>query len=286
MKIGMIDVGGGLRGSFGAGVMDRCLADRAYVDYGIGVSAGSANIASYLAGQMGRNYIFYTKYTFRKEYMSLQSYLKDRNYIDLDYVYSTLSDTDGEYPLDYQALLDSGKEFYIVATNALDGQAKYFTDGDGMSLNHYDPLKASCCVPIVDQPYMIDGIPYVDGGLSDPLPVKKALLDGCDAIVLVLTKPRGHISDSVEYDLCARWLDRKGYHQAAEGMRKKVARYNEGFDIVEAMEKDGRAVIVAPQSLEGMKTLTKDVQAIKSLYMQGYKEGRAVKTFIDFVKTH
>ena len=40
-------------------------------DAGVGVSAGSANIASYLAGQKGRNYQFYAEYSSRKEYMSV-----------------------------------------------------------------------------------------------------------------------------------------------------------------------------------------------------------------------
>ena len=73
-------------------------------DLCIGVSAGSANIASYLAGQRGRNHTFYTEYAFRKEYMSLRNFLRKRSFVDLDYVYSTLSDAGGEYPLDYAHL--------------------------------------------------------------------------------------------------------------------------------------------------------------------------------------
>lgn len=62
MKIGLIDVGGGLRGAFGAGVLDYCLDQNIVFDYVIGVSAGVANVASFLAGQRGRNYEFYTNY--------------------------------------------------------------------------------------------------------------------------------------------------------------------------------------------------------------------------------
>ena len=71
MKYGVIDVGGGLRGIYGAGVLDRCLEEGVRFDAGVGVSAGSANIASYLAGQKGRNYQFYAEYSSRKEYMSV-----------------------------------------------------------------------------------------------------------------------------------------------------------------------------------------------------------------------
>ena len=68
-----IDVGGGLRGIYAAGVLDYCMDKNIRFDLGIGVSAGSANLASYGAGQRGRNYQFYTEYAFRKEYMSLGS---------------------------------------------------------------------------------------------------------------------------------------------------------------------------------------------------------------------
>jgi predicted patatin/cPLA2 family phospholipase len=280
MKTGIIDVGGGFRGSFGAGVLDRCLDDGASVDYGIGVSAGSANIISYFAGQKGRNYTYYTEYTFRKEYISLRNMIRKHNYLDLDYVYSTLSDSDGEYPLDYQAAKASGKEYYAVACDAVTGKPRYFTIGDGMEQDRYDALKASCCVPIACQPYRVGGVPYVDGGLADPVPVKKALDDGCSRIILILTKPKEHITMSKGYRMSARWLERKGFPKAAEGMRRKPDRYNEGLDLVIEMEKKGDALIVAPESIEGMKTLKRDREAIRDLYRQGYEAGGRIRSFL------
>ncbi|WP_242833217.1 patatin-like phospholipase family protein [Clostridium saudiense] len=86
--IGVIDVGGGLRGIYGAGVFDFCLDNNINFDYGIGVSAGSANIASFLGKQKGRNLKFYSEYIFRKEYMSFHNLFRNGSYIDLDYVYS------------------------------------------------------------------------------------------------------------------------------------------------------------------------------------------------------
>ena len=62
MKTVVVDVGGGLRGIYAAGVFDRCLEENIQFYAGMGVSAGSANIASYIAGQKGRNYHFYTEY--------------------------------------------------------------------------------------------------------------------------------------------------------------------------------------------------------------------------------
>ena len=98
MKTGIVDVGGGFRGIYAAGVFDYCLDRDIHFDLSIGVSAGSANVMSYLAGQRGRNYKFYTEYALRPEYMGAKNVLKRGSYIDLDYVYGTLSNSTGEYP--------------------------------------------------------------------------------------------------------------------------------------------------------------------------------------------
>ena len=118
---GIIDVGGGFRAIFGAGVEDRCLEEDVGFDHCYGISAGSANLASYLARQQGRAHTFYTQYAFRKEYASMENYITKRNFCDLDYVYGTLSNSDGENPLDYAAFSDNPATFTVVAANGEDG---------------------------------------------------------------------------------------------------------------------------------------------------------------------
>ncbi len=89
MKSAIIDVGGGMRGIYAAGVMDRCMEEKLHFDVGIGISAGSANIASYAADQKGRNYLFYTEYSIRKEYMSLGNLIHKGSYVNMDYIYGS-----------------------------------------------------------------------------------------------------------------------------------------------------------------------------------------------------
>ena len=173
MKTGIIDVGGGMRDIYGAGIMDRCLKQNIKFDLGIGVSAGSANITSFMSGQFRRNIPFYTDYSYRKEYMSFRNLLFKGSFLDLDYIYGTLSESDGESPLDYEAMKASPMKFVIVATEAVTGKAHYFT-ADDMKQDDYGPIKCSSCVPIVNKPYRFRGGLYYDGGLSDPIPIKKA----------------------------------------------------------------------------------------------------------------
>ena len=125
-KTAMIDVGGGFRAIFGCGVMDRMLEDGIDVDMCYGVSAGAANMTSFIARQHGRNHTFYTKYAFRKEYASAESFFKNHNFANLDYIYGTLSNHDGENPLDFAAFEANETGFTVVACNAEDGSTKYF----------------------------------------------------------------------------------------------------------------------------------------------------------------
>ena len=125
MKIGVTDAGGGFRGVYGCAVLDSCLNNGIHFDYAIGVSAGSANLISYLAGQRGRNYRFYTDYGFRKQYASFGNFVRKRSYVDMDYVYGTLSNTDGEDPLDFDALMANPAEYFAVACNVETGEPVY-----------------------------------------------------------------------------------------------------------------------------------------------------------------
>ena len=126
LKVGAIDAGGGTRSIFGAGVLDKCMDFNINFDHFVGVSAGSANGASYLAGQRGRNLVFFNDYAFRKEYMSVEHFIKTGSYLNFDYIFGTLSNEDGEYPLDYDKMMANKCGFEIVATNAVTGRPIYF----------------------------------------------------------------------------------------------------------------------------------------------------------------
>lgn len=275
---GVIDVGGGLRGIYGAGVFDYCLDHGIRFDSCYGVSAGSANIAAYLAGQRGRNYLFYTRYAFRRQYMSLGNFLRTGSYIDLDYVYGALSNQGGENPLDYDALKNSPAEMTVVALNAGTGEPVYFNKGR-MTQDNYAILKASSCIPVVCRAYFVDGIPCYDGGLADPVPVRKALADGCDKAVVILTKPRDFLRVRKSDERTARILRRR-YPKAAEQLLLRYQKYNRGVALAKVYEKEGRALIVAPDSISGMNTLTKDRSSIDLLYRKGYADAAAIPAFL------
>lgn len=270
MKTGIIDVGGGLRGIYGAGVLDRCMEEGVRFDCCIGVSAGSANMSSYVAGQHGRNKPFYQDYSFRKEYMSVGNLVRKHSYLDLEYVYGALSNRGGENPLDYPAVVRSPAELVIVATEARTGRPRYFTKAD-LQQDDYRPLMASCCIPVVDQPYFMDGVPYYDGGLADPVPLEKAFALGCDRVAVILTKPIAPEQTGARDKKLAKLL-RHRYPAAAKGLFLRAERYNQTVRRALKLEQQGTVCIVAPDSTEGMATLTKDKQALEAMYRKGWQD--------------
>lgn len=276
--IGIIDVGGGTRGIYGAGVFDYLLDHDIRIPYCIGVSAGSANGVTYMAGQRGRTYKFYTEYAFRKEYMSGGEMVKHGSYVNLDYIYRTLSNSDGEYPLDYEAIAASDMIFKVVATDAETGRPVYFTNKQ-VKKDDYRIMCASSCVPVLCKPYPYQGHLYFDGGMSDPIPAKKAMHDGCTKLIVVLTRPRDQYRKARKDRTISNLLSVK-YPKAAKRMMLRHKTYNDELDYVKELEKAGLALIIAPDDIAGMKTLTKDAEEIKIMYNKGYKDAEAIEAFI------
>lgn len=278
MKTGVVDVGGGLRGIYAAGVLDRCMDEGVSFDVGIGVSAGSANMASFAAGQRGRNYHFYAEYPFRKQYMSVGNFVFKHSFVDLDYVYSTLSNADGENPLDYAAFCSNPMDVVVVATDAETGEPRYFTKDDVVQ-DRYDILKASSALPLACHPYEVAGRAYYDGALADSVPIRKAFEMGCDKVVLILTKPEA-VRRTPDKDEKVAAFIRSKHPKAAQRLCERARRYNESVDWARDQAKAGRVLIVSPDDACGVDTLTKDKDALDRLYQKGYHDASSIAPFL------
>ena len=277
--IGCIDVGGGLRGIYGAGVFDRVLDEGIHFDLCIGVSAGSANCASYVARQRGRNKAFYLDYSMRKESMSPDNLLKTGSYLDLNYIYGTLSRHDGESPLDYDTLKNSNTQLIVVATDASTGRARYFNKNDDIRKDDYKIIMASSCLPIACKPIEVYSREYFDGGISDPVPIQKALDYGCEKIVLILTKPLNASVKQLRNGVASRLLNSK-YPEFAAALDNANNKYIDSLKLALELQYEGKMLIIAPDDIYGMKTLTKDVEKLKSLYTAGYCDAAKIKDFV------
>lgn len=277
-KIGLVDVGGGYRGVYAAGVLDYCMHKGIWFDLGIGVSAGSANIASYCARQPLRNHKFYIEYGLRKEYAGLGNFLRSRSYINLSYIYGTLTNSDGEYPIDYEALMENPMEFLTVITDAETGKPCYIPK-QALIRDQYTPFMASSAIPAVCQPVMYQGKPWYDGALGDPVPVAKAFEMGCDKVVLLLTRPENTVRTADSDRRFARRI-RKQYPEAAKALVNRADKYNEGVELARQYAAEGKLLIIAPDDTCGVHTICRDEYKMRLLYGKGYTDAEKLPPFL------
>ncbi len=277
--LGIIDVGGGMRGSFTAGIYDY-ISDQGIqpFDYLLGVSAGSGNMISYLAGQRGRNLRFYLDYTFRPQYMSIRNFVRTGSYIDLDYPYTVLSGPEGEDPVDLAAFNASTARYEAVVTDAATGEPVYY-DKTELTGGNFDVIKASCAVPGVCRPYPVHGRPGFDGGVADPVPYRRALAQGCDRIVVLLTRPAEYVRPPLDHQRAMERMLRR-WPNAFAALKRRYVRYNQDVAAVKELERENRALLVAPSDIGGMSTLTRDRAAVQRLYDMGYQEGPKIMEFV------
>lgn len=282
-KIGLIVEGGGMKCAYSAGVLDAFLDDNIKFDYCIGVSAGSANAASFLAGQKGRNRRFYTDHIFEPDYFGLKSYLKTHNLFGLQYIYGTLSNSDGTDSLDYRSLMLNNTEYIIVATDAVTGEPRYFHKEE-MPKDDYRIIMASSALPGACLPVEIDGRFYYDGGVADSIPVKKAIEDGCDKLVVIMSKPRDFVKKPERlrgfYSFKCR-----NYPKIIELLNNRHIAYTDSQHMAYQLEQDKKAFIFAPSEHLSMGTFTMSREANEKLYKLGLKDYVSLrdelKQFID-----
>ena len=274
MKLGLVLEGGGMRGLYTDGVLD-CLMDRGVtVDYVIGVSAGACGGVSYVSGQRGRSRRINTAYLGDKRYVSLQSFLKTGSVFGMDFLFSEVADRLD--PLDYQALLDSPMEFVTGVTDVATGQPAYF-DKSAYARGGCMVLRASCAIPLFSPVVDWEGGRYLDGGVSAPIPVKKALADGCDRLIVVLTRHRGYRKKPEGSRALYRWAFRRDPAMAQAILRRPQV-YNDTLELVWQLERERRAVVIAPSHPVTVGRFEKSPQKLDALYKEGMLDAQIALT--------
>ena len=269
---GIIDVGGGMRDIYGAGVLDYCLDNNIKFDLCIGVSAGSANLASYLAGQRGRTYLFYAEYASRKEYMSFSKLFSKGYFFDLEYIYSYLSDENGENPIDFDAFRKNEADFITVVTDAKTGEAVYLPK-NSIERNNLWAIKASCAMPVACKAFRYGENEYFDGGVAAPLPVEKAFEMGCDKVYVIL--PRPAVRKSREFSRFMKPFIRN-YPEIVRLMSQRPEIYNSGLDRLDGYIKTGKVILISPDSDKGLTMITKDGRKLTDYYNKGYNDAARI----------
>ena len=278
MKLGVVDVGGGMRAVYNAGVLDYCLEAGIKFDCCVGVSAGSANLITYLAGQKERNFKFYHEYSFRKKYMGLGNLIFGGSYFNLNYIYGTLGNSDGENPLDYEAYKNNPADFFVVAEDAVSGAPVYFTRNN-IKKDDCRVLMASSSIPGINKPYSINGRLYYDGALADPVPIQKAFMEGCDRVVLLLTKPMDEPFD-YQTDVFLANLIRNQFPASANKLMLRAEKYERSIALANQYASMNRLLFIAPEQTYGVTATKRTKKGLENLYALGKADGEKISAWL------
>ena len=286
MKLGVVIEGGGMKCAYTSGILDCMMDDGIRPDYVIGVSAGAACGASFVAGQRDRNRRFFVDYVDRPDYMGWTAFRHSKgNFFNLEYIYQNLTGEGGEDALDLDAIMKNPCELWAVATNARTGRPHYFNKYD-LHPDDYSVYMASCAIPVACRPVRIGENLYFDGGCSDPIPVRHALEHGCDRVIVLLCRPSDTVRVPEKYQAVYHTLLGR-YPNIVRDLDTRHRRYNATLRGILKMEKAGRALILAPRQALDITTYTRDPAMLQELYEKALEEyPSARERLISFCRDH
>lgn len=266
---GLVLEGGASRGYFTVGALDALIDIGFKTDFLVGTSAGIANGISYVSNQRGRGLKIGLEYLQDKRYMGLRHLInpKKRSYYNVDFVFDELPNK--LLPFDKEAYDNSGCRVVAALTNLETGKCEYHdvTSDD----RKWKKVVASCALPIMFQPVEIDGQLYMDGGITDAIPFQRAIDEGCEKIIVIITRERSYIKDLEPAIGISRFLYRK-YPNFKKALGNRTEMYNQAHQRLLELEKEGRIILIAPEEDTSLWRRTEKRPAeIQKMYDTGYK---------------
>lgn len=283
MKTGIVFEGGASRTAFTNGVIDELLRADVRVNYVIGTSAGIGNGLSFISRQIGRNLRISMQYVPDKRYMGKRYLFKkgNRSYYNLPFVFDEIPN---HYcPLDYEAFSRFEGEIYACVTDMNTGRSDY------LPVNAEDKqwraVMASCSLPLLFQPVNIGGHLYMDGGVACPVPYARALRDGCDKLIVVLTRERGYVKSEHDALTDASAFLYRNYPKFAHRLLLRGRIYNAQRQRLYELEREGRVFLITPENTAHFRRNESNPAVIRELYLQGCRcakaEMPALKRFLE-----
>ncbi len=266
-KIGLVLEGGGMRGIFTAGVLDFFLEKNITVDNCVAVSAGACLGASYMSKQHKRGFNAIADHINKKEYASFYNLITTGDFFHVDYSYRRVVEEFN--PFDNETYMKNPTIFQVVMTNVKTGEAEYPHVKDAVKELIY--IRASASLPFLSRMVEIDGQLYLDGGVSDPIPLKKSLENGNTKNILVLTRDRKYRKKQSKLGKLSA-VRYKKYPKFVELMNTRYKRYNETMEYIYDLEKKGKIFIIQPQKPLSLGRIEKNREKLEEVYRIGYKE--------------
>ena len=266
MSIGLVLEGGAMRGLYTAGVLDVFLENNIKVDGIIGVSAGVLFGVNYLSKQKGRAIRYNKKFAKDKRYMGMRSFLTTGNIINKDFAYYEIPFKIDVF--DEETFEKSDTDFWATVTNIETGEAEYIKLEK--PIDQMEVLRATSAMPLVSKIVEWDNKKYLDGGVSDSIPVEKCKSMGYDKIIVVLTR-------TIEYrkkksSSAIAKIKYKEYPKLIKTMENRYKKYNETVEKIIDMENKKEIFVIRPSKDLKIKRIEKDVDKLQAMYDLGVSD--------------
>ena len=267
-KAGIIFEGGGMRGAYTAGIIDALLEHDINFEYCYGVSSGATHATTFLSRQKGRAIRLVTDYVKDKRYFSVRNLLRTGNMFDVDFLFNVVPRQLDPY--DYEAAKANPAQFFVGVINVDTAEGEYLHVKN--IEEDYMMVCASMSLPLIAKKVTVNNNRYLDGGISDSLPIQRSIDDGNKKTVLVLTQDatyRKGINKILPLIALGYWK--------YPGFIKKIAtrhiRYNDALDQIAEEEAAGRAFVFRPKKPVTVGRLEMNKDKMMALYREGYEDG-------------
>lgn len=268
-KVGLVLEGGSLRGLYSAGVLDIMMDNNIDVDVIVGTSAGALFGPNYLSKQRGRAIRYNKRFCRDRRNISMWSWLFTGNVVNKNFAYYKITKKLDVF--DNETFIKSGKELYVTATNIESGECEYFKINDVLS--DMEKLRATSAIPIMTKPVKINGKYYLDGGVSDSIPIKKCLELGCDKIIVVLTQPKKYKKKIIS-DKKIKMINIifKKYPKLISRMLNRHNEYNECIKYINNLEKKNKVFVIRPSEKLDINLIERNPDKLEKIYQVGIKD--------------
>ena len=268
-KATLVLEGGATRGIFTSGALDYLMERDLYFSDVIGVSAGSCNAVDYVSRQPGRTRdCMIPTDKEGKYYYGIRDFVKEKSLMNMDLIFDKYPKE--LLPFDFETYFNSEINCQIVTTNCLTGKAEYMTeDSDNDRLMKL--CRASSSMPLLTPIVNIDNVPYLDGGLADSVPIRRAQQIENEKIVVILTKNQGY-RKSVLSPTMQRVYKRayKSYPNLIRTIFRRSFEYNKTMNYLDQLEKRGEIFILRPH-VKPVSRLERNKETLHAFYEHGYK---------------
>lgn len=267
-KTGLVLEGGGMRGVFTSGVLDAFMKHNLYFKYIVAVSAGACNGMSYVSRQPRRARISNIDYLARYRYIGLRHLVTQGCIFDQELLYDKFPNE--LLPFDFDEYFKHSQSFEMVTTNCLTGQAMYFSEAHDRQRS-LDIVKASSSLPFVSKIVNVDGLPMLDGGIVDSIPIHRAIETGHDHNVVILTRNKGWRDTGKDRKVPA--FIYKNYPRLRVALSHRLKVYNAQMDLIDRLEAEGRITCIRPLRPMEVGRIENDVMKLEHLYEEGFALG-------------